>query len=334
MKVLVTGGAGYIGSITVEKLLDRGDEVTVIDNLTTGHSGALFTEAEFHNIDLKDTEDLIKIFKEKSYDAVVHFAASSLVGESVSDPEIYMKNNVGGTLSLLSALKASGINKIVFSSTAATYGEPKSVPITENSDTIPTNPYGLTKLFMEQAMRTYDTAYGLKSVCLRYFNAAGATLLRGEHHKCETHLIPLVLQVAQGKRPHISVFGEDYGTPDGTCIRDYIHVEDLAAAHLAALDYLYKGGESTVCNLGNGEGYSVNEVIETCRKVTGQTITAVQAERRAGDPARLIASSEKAREILGWIPKKPKLETIVQDAWNWHSKNPNGYGLGTDSGRI
>ncbi len=325
MKVLVTGGAGYIGSVTVESLLARGDDVAVLDNLATGHRAALFPGAAFHEADLLDTKRVTEILRGGGFDAVVHFAAFSLVGESVADPEKYMGNNVCGTLSLLAAMRAAGVGSIVFSSTAATYGEPAQIPITEDLPTRPTNPYGLTKLFMEQAMETYGAAYGLRSVCLRYFNAAGATARRGEHHRTETHLIPLVLQVAMGRRPHIGIFGTDYDTPDGTCVRDYIHVEDLAAAHLGALDHLGRGGDSLKCNLGNGDGYSVREVIEVCRRITGHAIPSVELPRRAGDPARLVASSQRARSVLGWNPQKADLPTIVTDAWKWHRANPDGY---------
>jgi UDP-glucose 4-epimerase len=325
MNVLVTGGAGYIGSCTVEALLARGDAVTVLDNLSTGHAGALFPEAAFHEADLLDTVCVTEILRAVRPEAVVHFAAFSLVAESVADPAKYLRNNVGGTVSLLEAMRAAGVGKLVFSSTAAVYGEPESVPINEDHRTAPGNPYGLTKRFMEQAMDACAAAYGLRHVCLRYFNAAGATARRGEAHACETHLIPIVLQVALGQREHVQIFGDDYDTPDGTCVRDYIHVEDLAAAHLLALDYLCAGGGPLVCNLGNGNGYSVREVIAVCRKVTGHAIPAVAAPRRPGDPARLVASSARARQVLGWQPRKPGLREIVEDAWRWHRANPQGY---------
>ncbi|MEQ8820638.1 MAG: UDP-glucose 4-epimerase GalE [Sumerlaeia bacterium] len=324
MKVLVTGGAGYIGSVTVEALIARGDDVIVVDNLSTGHRGAVHPKAEFLEVDILDTPALIRamVFK---VDAVIHFAASSQVGESVKDPQKYMENNVGGTLSLLKAMRAAGVNKLVFSSTAAVYGEPGSVPITEDQPTAPANPYGMTKLFMEQAMQTFSDAYKLRSVRLRYFNACGASPNRGEHHDPETHLIPLVLQVAQGKRDDVKIFGTDYPTPDGTCVRDYIHVDDLARAHIAALEYLQNGGPSVSINLGNGQGYSVRQVIDVCRQVTGKDVRAAEAPRRAGDPSQLVASAEKARDLLGWAPEKSSLEQIVRDAWRWHQAHPSGY---------
>lgn len=325
MNVLVTGGAGYIGSVTVEALDLRKDRVTVVDNLATGHRAAVDEHISFHQLDLHDTDAVKHILREHEITAVVHFAASSLVGESVKDPAKYMDNNVGGTLSLLRAMKETGVRKLVFSSTAATYGEPESVPLVENHPTRPTNPYGLTKRFMEQAMETYAEAYGLRFVALRYFNACGATVTKGEDHDPETHLIPLVLKVALGQRDSIQIFGSDYDTADGTCIRDYIHVTDLAQAHLRALDYLADGGAPLICNLGNGEGFSVRQVIETCRLVTGFAIPAVESPRRPGDPSRLIADASLARKVLGWEPMRARLEEIVIDAWNWHVRFPKGY---------
>jgi UDP-glucose 4-epimerase len=247
------------------------------------------------------------------------------VGESVSNPAKYMDNNVGGTLSLLEAMRATQVPRIVFSSTAATYGEPQQVPITEEHPTAPTNPYGLTKRFMEQAMETYSEAYGLRYAALRYFNACGAISNRGEDHRPESHLIPLVLQVALGQRESISIFGTDYDTPDGTCVRDYIHVSDLAQAHLLALGHLRDKGTSLICNLGNGSGYSVREVIDICRKVSGRGIRVVEGPRRDGDPSRLVADATRARKVLGWIPRIPELEQIVTDAWTWHLAHPSGY---------
>lgn len=326
MNVVVTGGAGYIGSVTVEALSARGNAPAVIDSLLTGHREAVDSALPFHQVDLHDTRAVTKILQEHRAEAVIHFAASSLVGESVSDPAKYMENNVGGTLSLLRAMLKAGVKKLVFSSTAATYGEPEFMPLTEDHPTKPTNPYGLTKRFMEQAMEAYSAAYGLRFVALRYFNACGATPRRGEDHDPETHLIPLVLQVALGQRPHISIFGTDYDTADGTCVRDYIHVSDLAQAHLLALDYLGRGGESLICNLGNGNGFSVREVIDACRRVTGCEIPVQEGPRRAGDPSRLIADATRARTVLGWNPRHPDLESIVSDAWRWHRDHPAGYG--------
>lgn len=326
MNILVTGGAGYIGSVTVEALLKRGDRVTVVDNLTTGHRGAVDDAVSFHKINLLETNALKEILEEENIEAVIHFAAFSLVGESVTDPAKYMNNNVGGTLSLLDAMRAVQVPRIVFSSTAATYGEPREIPITEKHPTAPTNPYGLTKRFMEQAMETYSHAYGLRYAALRYFNACGATPRRGEDHRPESHLIPLILQVALGQRKSISVFGTDYDTPDGTCIRDYIHVSDLAQAHLLAVDFLAGGGDSIICNLGNGNGYSVREVIDVCRKVTDREIPVEEGPRRAGDPSRLVADATRAREVLGWKPTRGSLEQIITDAWSWHVTHPDGYG--------
>lgn len=326
MNVVVTGGAGYIGSVTVESLIARGDAPAVIDNLLTGHREAVDSALPFHQVDLHDTRAVAKILQEHRAEAVIHFAASSLVGESVSDPAKYMENNVGGTLSLLRAMLKAGVKHLVFSSTAATYGEPEFIPLTEDHPTKPTNPYGLTKRFMEQAMEAYSAAYGLRFVALRYFNACGAIPRRGEDHDPETHLIPLVLQVALGQRPHISIFGTDYDTPDGTCVRDYIHVSDLAQAHLLALDYLKRGGESLICNLGNGNGFSVREVIDACHRVTGHEIPVKEGPRRAGDPSRLIADATRARTVLGWNPRHADLDSIVADAWRWHRENPAGYG--------
>lgn len=327
MKVLVTGGAGYIGSVTVEALLGRGDEVVVVDNLSRGHRGALFPEAAFHQVDLLETARLADIIRSTGIDAAIHFAAFSLVGESVTDPDIYMRNNVVGTLSLLDALRAAEVDKLVFSSTCAIYGEPARLPITEDLPKKPVNPYGLTKLFMEQAMETYSEAFGLHSVRLRYFNAAGATEQRGEDHVPESHLIPLVLQVALGQREGIKIFGNDYPTRDGTCVRDYIHVSDLASAHLAALDYLADGGASLACNLGTGSGYTVREVIDVCREVTGHRIPAEDTPRRPGDPPELVAGGDgPAATVLNWKPSRTDLRTIVSDAWAWHQAHPNGYG--------
>lgn len=327
MRLLVLGGAGYIGSHTAVELLESGHEVVIVDSLVTGYEAAVPEGASFYQGDIRDYDFLNDLFKKEAIDAVIHFAAFSLVGESVTDPLKYYENNLYGTKVLLKAMIDNGVNKIVFSSTAATYGEPENIPILEGDRTCPTNPYGETKLAMEKMMKWSANAYGLKYVSLRYFNACGAhkSAKIGEAHNPESHLIPLVLQVPNGKRESVSIYGTDYDTPDGTCIRDYIHVTDLAKAHILAVEYLMKGGESNVFNLGNGVGYSVREVIETARRVTGHPIPAVEIPRRAGDPARLVASGEKAKEILGWKPEITELEDIIRSAWAWHSSHPNGY---------
>ena len=327
MRLLVLGGAGYIGSHTAVELLESGHDVVIVDSLVTGYEAAVPEGAIFYQGDIRDYDFLNSLFKKEAIDAVIHFAAFSLVGESVTDPLKYYENNLYGTKVLLKAMIDNGVNKIVFSSTAATYGEPENIPILEDDRTCPTNPYGETKLAMEKMMKWSVNAYGLKYVSLRYFNACGAhkNAKIGEAHNPESHLIPLVLQVPNGKRESVSIYGADYDTPDGTCIRDYIHVTDLAKAHILAVEYLMKGGESNVFNLGNGVGYSVREVIETARKVTGHPIPAVEIPRRAGDPARLVASGEKAKAILGWKPEITELEDIIRSAWAWHSSHPNGY---------
>ncbi|MCX8132286.1 MAG: UDP-glucose 4-epimerase GalE [Clostridia bacterium] len=326
MAVLVTGGAGYIGSHTVAELLSSGEEVVVLDNLQKGHREAV-VGGKFYQGDLRDDEFMDKMFGENDIKAVVHFAADSLVGESVGEPLKYYNNNVVSTLKLLNKMKEHGVNKIVFSSTAATYGEPENTPILETDRTVPTNPYGETKLTVEKALKWADNAYGIKYTSLRYFNAAGAHMsgIIGEDHNPESHLIPIVLQVALGKREEVSIFGDDYNTPDGTCIRDYIHVTDLAQAHILALKKLESGGDSRIYNLGNGKGFSVKEVVELAREVTGKDIKAVISERRAGDPAVLVASSERIRKELNWQPKYNDLRTIIETAWNWHKNNPEGY---------
>lgn len=327
MTVLVLGGAGYIGSHTVYELIDRGEDVVIIDNLETGHIEAVHEKARFYQGDIRDRAFLDGVFEKEHIDAVIHFAANSLVGESMTNPLKYYDNNLCGTKVLLEAMVAHGIKKIVFSSTAATYGEPESVPILETDRTEPTNAYGETKLSMEKMFKWCDRAYGLKYVSLRYFNACGAheSGRIGEAHKPETHLIPLILQVPLGQRDAISVFGDDYNTKDGTCVRDYIHVTDLAQAHILAVKYLSEGNDSNIFNLGNGVGFTVKEVIETARKATGREIKAVMDERRAGDPAQLIASSEKAKTILGWKPEHADLTEIISSAWKWHSTHPNGF---------
>lgn len=327
MTVLVLGGAGYIGSHTVYTLIEKGEDVVIIDNLETGHIEAVHPKARFYKGDIRDREFVDSVLDKEKIDAVIHFAANSLVGESMTNPLKYYDNNVNGTKVLLQSMVAHGLDKIVFSSTAATYGEPERVPIMETDKTEPTNAYGETKLSMEKMFKWTDRAHGLKYVSLRYFNACGAHVSGeiGEAHHPETHLIPLILQVPLGQRESISVYGDDYPTKDGTCIRDYIHVTDLAQAHILAVDYLMKGNESNIFNLGNGIGFTVNEVIETARKVTGHPIPAVVTPRRAGDPAQLIASSEKAKMVLGWKPEHADLEEIIATAWKWHSTHPNGY---------
>lgn len=327
MKILVTGGAGYIGSHAVRALIEAGREVVVLDDLSTGFREAVHPDAKFYNIDIHDGEALDKLFQAEDIAGVIHFAAFSQVGESMKKPLKYYDNNLSGTLSLIKAMVRNNVKYIVFSSTAATYGEPERVPILESDRTQPTNCYGETKLAIEKMMKWTGGAHDLHYVALRYFNACGAHPSGeiGEAHDPETHLIPLILQVPLGKREAISVFGDDYPTKDGTCIRDYIHVCDLSDAHILALDYLMKGGESDVFNLGNGEGFTVKEVIETARRVTGHPIPAEICPRRAGDPAQLVASSEKARSILGWKPRYNDLETIIQTAWDWHRNHPNGY---------
>ncbi|WP_339817132.1 UDP-glucose 4-epimerase GalE [Paenibacillus sp. FSL R7-0216] len=326
MAILVTGGAGYLGSHTVAALLEQGKEVVVIDNLQTGHREALLG-GKLYEGDLRDKALMAKLFAENEIEAVIHFAANSLVGESMKDPVKYFDNNVYGTLCLLDAMDQANVRKIVFSSTAATYGEPEKVPIEETDPTRPTNVYGETKLTMERMMAWFDQVLGIQYVSLRYFNAAGAheSGKIGEDHRPESHLIPLIIQAALGQRPSIQVFGDDYNTADGTCVRDYIHVSDLADAHLRAVNHLLGGGESDVFNLGNGQGFSVKEVIETVKDVTGHDFPVVISPRRAGDPAVLIASSDKARRVLGWNPTRNQLANIIESAWQWHNNHPNGY---------
>lgn len=324
--ILVAGGAGYIGSHMVALLVKRGYEVVVADNLRTGHWQSVKGARRLYVGDLRDAAFLNRVFGENHIDGVINFAAFSLVGESVTDPLKYYENNVEGAVSLLSAMRAHGVDKIVFSSTAATYGEPEKQPIEESDRTEPTNPYGATKLAIENMLKWCDRAYGIHYVALRYFNAAGSDTEAGigEDHDPESHLIPLVMKTALGQRDHIGIYGEDYPTPDGTCVRDYIHVKDLAQAHLLALEYLARGGESDVFNLGSGNGYSVRQIIETARRITGREIRATAEPRRGGDPSVLIASNKKAAERLGWRPALG-LDQIVSDAWVWHSSHPNGY---------
>ncbi len=327
MAILVLGGAGYIGSHTVYELIDAGREVVVADNLITGFKAAVHPKAKFYQIDLRNRVELDELFENEEIDGVIHFAAFSQVGESMSKPLKYYENNLWGTTVLLQSMVAHGVDKIVFSSTAATYGEPERIPILENDRTQPTNCYGETKLAMEKMMRWTGGAHPLHYVALRYFNACGAHMSGsiGEAHNPETHLIPLILQVPLGVREKVSIFGDDYPTKDGTCVRDYIHVTDLAQAHILALDYLMKGGESNVFNLGNGVGFTVKEVIDVARRVTGHPIPTEISPRRAGDPAQLVASSEKAKSVLGWKPQYDSLETIVDSAWKWHKAHPNGF---------
>ena len=327
MAILVLGGAGYIGSHTALELVKSGRDVVIADSLVTGYKKAIPEKARFYQGDIRDFEFLDNLFQQEKIDAVIHFAAYSLVGESVANPLNYYGNNLYGTKILLEAMVKNNIDKIVFSSTAATYGEPENIPVLESDRTCPTNPYGETKLAVEKMFKWVAEAHGLRYVSMRYFNACGADEngIIGEAHNPESHLIPIILQVPNGKRETISIYGTDYDTPDGTCIRDYIHVTDLAQAHILAVKYLYNGGKSDIFNLGNGVGYSVREVIETARKVTGRPIPVTETSRRAGDPARLVASSEKAKRILGWKPVHNCLEEIIASAWNWHKKHPNGY---------
>ena len=327
MAILVCGGAGYIGSHAVHALVEKGEDVVIVDNLQTGHRGALNPAAKFYEGDIRDASVLDRIFTKNKIEAVIHFAANSLVGESMEKPLLYFNNNVYGMQVLLEGMVRHGVDKIVFSSTAATYGEPKRVPIHEDDETCPTNTYGETKLTMEKMMKWVSRANGVRYVSLRYFNAAGALPdgSIGEDHKTETHLIPLILQVPTGRRDHITVFGDDYPTPDGTCLRDYIHVVDLADAHVLALEYLRKGGASDIFNLGNGQGFSVKEMIAAAEKATGRSIKVEIGARRAGDPAQLIASSEKARSVLGWKPQFTDVEQVIGTAWKWHESHPHGY---------
>ena len=327
MTILVLDGAGYIGSHTVYELIDNGYDVVIVDNLETGYKAAVHPKARFYQGDIRSREFIDSVFDQEKIDGVIHFAANSLVGESMTKPLKYYDNNLCGTKVLLESMVAHDINRIVFSSTAATYGEPERIPIMEEDRTCPTNCYGETKLSMEKMFKWTSLAHGMKFVSLRYFNACGAHKSGeiGEAHNPESHLIPLILQVPNGKRPEISIFGDDYDTKDGTCIRDYIHVTDLAQAHILAMEYLVKGGDNAIFNLGNGVGFTVNEVIETARRVTGHPIPAKVCPRRAGDPAQLIASSQKARDILGWKPQYDDLETIISSAWNWHKNHPNGF---------
>lgn len=328
MNILVTGGAGYIGSHTVKALVADGQRVIVIDNLSRGHRAAVPENVPLYVVDIHDIDRVQSILEENQIDAVMHFAAHSQVGESMENPTIYYDNNVVGSYSLLEAVRRAGVKYFVFSSTAAVYGEPEKTPITEDMPYQPTNVYGQTKLMIETMLAQFSRAYGLRYVALRYFNAAGAdgSGTIGEDHTPETHLIPLILQTALGQRQSIKIFGTDYSTPDGTCIRDYVHVTDLADAHVRVLKYLAKGGESQYFNLGSQNGFSVREMIEAAKKVTGRDFKVEEAPRRAGDPAVLIAGSEKIRRVTGWQPTHSSVEQIIADAWNWHQHHPQGYG--------
>ena len=322
MKILVVGGAGYIGSVCAELLLDEGHSVAIFDNLSEGHRAALDSRAEFFEGDLQDRESIKKALRKQKPDAVMHFAANALVGESMQNPSKYFRNNIANGLNLLDAILGAGVGKIVFSSTCAIFGPPERVPIDETMPKQPINPYGESKLGFEKILRWYDEIHGLKFIALRYFNAAGASAKFGEDHRVETHLIPNVLKVALGEKAAVEIFGTDYETPDGTCIRDYIHIIDLARAHILALT----SNKSDFYNLGTGGGASVREVIDSCRKITGRKIDIVEKPRRPGDPPRLIASSEKIKRELGWKPQFQSLDAIIESAWKWHQKFPRGYG--------
>lgn len=325
MAILVTGGAGYIGSVTAERLRSKGEQIVILDDLFRGHREALDPTTPFYHGRVGDSALVGRIVKEHEIEACVHFAALAFVGESVEQPAKYFENNVQQGVAFLSSLLAGGVRRFVFSSTCATYGEPEKMPISEDFPQWPTNPYGWTKLVLERVLASYDSAYGLKFVALRYFNAAGASELRGEHHEPESHLVPNVLAVAMRSRPEVAVFGKDYPTPDGTCIRDYVHVVDLADAHILALEHLRRGGASDFLNLGTGHGYSVLEVIEAARKVTGHPIPMKIEARRAGDPPSLVADASKAKKILGWSPTQSDLLSILRSDWEWRRQHPQGY---------
>lgn len=328
MTVLVLGGAGYIGSHTVDRLIDKGYDVAVVDNLITGHRKAVNKKARFYQGDVRDKHFMREVFDKENIETVIHFAAFSVVPESMANPLKYFDNNTYGMTALLEVMHDAGVKRIVFSSTAATYGEPKQVPIKETDPQIPTNPYGESKLAMEKIIHWADVAYGIKFVALRYFNVAGAKAdgSIGEDHHPETHLIPIILQVAAGKRDKLTIYGGDYATEDGTNVRDYVHVVDLADAHILAMEYLTKGNESAAFNLGSSHGFSNKEIVDAARKATGKPIPAEIGPRRAGDPAVLVASSEKAKKILGWQPQYDDMEKIIATAWQWDEKHPNGYG--------
>lgn len=327
MAILVLGGAGYIGSHAVNRLIEKGYEVVVVDNLSTGHLEAVSEQATFYKGDIRDQMFMDMVFTRETIDGVIHFAAFSIVPESVIDPLKYFDNNTTGLVSLLEVMNQHAVKKLIFSSTAAVYGEPKELPIKETAATVPTNPYGESKLAMEKIMKWTDQAYGIKFVALRYFNVAGASVdgTIGEDHQPETHLIPLVLEAASGKREQITIFGNDYDTDDGTCVRDYVHVVDLVDAHILAYEYLNDGNQSDVFNLGSANGFSNQEIVTVARNVTEKNITAEYGDRRPGDPSVLIADSSKARSVLGWQPQLTNIEEIIRTAWNWHVKHPNGY---------
>ena len=325
MAILVTGGAGYIGSVTVERLRASGQRVVVLDDLFRGHRAALDADVPFYHGSVGDRALVARIAAEHHIDSCVHFAALAYVGESVAEPVKYYDNNVEQGVALLGALLKADVRHVVFSSTCATYGVPQQVPIPETCPQWPVNPYGWSKLFVERILASYDEAYRMKFIALRYFNAAGATEKRGEHHEPESHLVPNVLAAALGAKPHVSVFGTDYSTPDGTAIRDYVHVADLADAHILALAHLRKGGSSDFLNLGTGEGYSVLQVIECARKVTGAPIPARMEARRPGDPPRLVAEAAKAQRVLGWKPAQSDLSSILRSQWRWRENFPHGY---------
>ncbi|WP_125581951.1 UDP-glucose 4-epimerase GalE [Lacticaseibacillus suibinensis] len=328
MTIAVLGGAGYIGSHTVAQLVKAGEDVVVLDNLITGHERAIDKKARFYQGDIRDYHFLSQVFSTEKIDAIIHFAAFSIVPESMQDPLKYFDNNTGGMITLLEAMKQFGIDKIVFSSTAATYGEPKQIPIKESDPQVPTNPYGESKLAMEKIIKWADVAYGIHFVALRYFNVAGAMPdgSIGEDHHPETHLIPIILQAAAGTRDNLQIFGDDYPTKDGTNVRDYVHVVDLADAHILALNYLRAGNASDAFNIGSATGFSNLEILNAARKVTGQEIPAKIGPRRPGDPSTLIAASDKARSVLGWQPQFDDVEKIIGDAWNWHENHPEGFG--------
>lgn len=321
MRVFVTGGAGYIGSVCVEQLLNAGHQVWVLDDISEGHRAAVDPRASFFQQSLSERNLVLQIIDQTRPEVIIHFAAHALVGESMANPSKYFRNNVGNGINLLDAAVNSGVKKFVFSSTCATYGPPDRIPMTEDLPQRPINPYGESKLMFERMLHWYHQIHGLEFVAFRYFNAAGASARFGEHHRIETHLIPNVLKVPLGQSSHCEIFGTDYPTPDGTCIRDYIHVIDLAEAHILAM----APGQRGFFNLGNGQGYSVRQVIDTCEKITGEKISRIEKPRRAGDPPRLVASAEKATGELGWKPRFPTLEAIVTSAWEWHRNHPHGY---------